>query len=388
MRVFCVCGARPNFMKIAAVVRGLAARELEAVVVHTGQHYDAKMSKVMFEDLGLPEPDVNLEVGSASHAVQTAEVMKRFEPLVVERRPDLVLVVGDVNSTAACSLVAAKLGVAVAHVEAGLRSFDRSMPEEINRLVTDSISDLLFCSEPSGLRNLKAEGVPDGNVFFAGNVMIDTLLAHRERAEGSDVLERLGVAAGEYVALTLHRPANVDDPATLGGILDALAAVGERAPIVFPAHPRTMKRVDEHGLRGRLEAIAGLRVVEPLGYLDFLRLTSGAGLVLTDSGGIQEETTVLRIPCLTLRENTERPATVDAGTNELVGSRPERIVAAFERRWGKPVGDAARVPERWDGQAGARIAAVLAERGPEGLAALRAARAGGGPAVAAGAAAR
>lgn len=375
--VLCVCGARPNFMKIDAVVRAMRAHpELRPAIVHTGQHYDERMYRVLFEDLGLPRPDVDLEVGSGSHAVQTARIMERFEPVVRERRPGLVLVVGDVNSTVACGLVAVKLGVPLGHVEAGLRSRDRAMPEEINRVVTDSISDLLFASEESGMANLRAEGVPEENLVFAGNVMIDTLLRHRERAEESAILAQVAVEPGGYAVLTLHRPSNVDDPRALAGVVEIVEAVEERLPVVFPVHPRTRRRLADAGLLARLEARRGFRAVEPLGYLDFLKLIASARVLLTDSGGIQEEATILRVPCLTLRDSTERPATVASGYNRVVGTRPEAVLAAFAAALEAPPAGGAP-PQGWDGRAGERIAARIAELGPEGLARLQAVRAGG-----------
>ncbi len=352
-----VVGARPNFMKIAPLMAAFRARpEVRPVLVHTGQHYDERMSRLFFEDLGIPRPDLNLEVGSGSHAAQTAEIIRRFEPVVTERRPDVVLVVGDVNSTIACALVAVKLGVRVAHVEAGLRSFDRTMPEEINRVLTDAISDYLFVTEPSGLENLRREGIADAKVHFVGNVMIDTLLANLEKARASRVLEDLGLAPRGYAVLTLHRPANVDDRETLGRLLGALEAIARDLPIVFPVHPRTRKNLAEFGLSD-LEA-KGLRLTEPLGYLDFLRLTAEARLVLTDSGGIQEETAILKVPCLTLRENTERPVTIDVGCNQLVGSDPARILAAFRRVMAQETFTCG-TPEKWDGHAAERIADIL-----------------------------
>jgi UDP-N-acetylglucosamine 2-epimerase (non-hydrolysing) len=353
MKVVAVVGARPNFMKIAPLTWEARRRSgLEVYLVHTGQHYDERMSKLFFEELRIPRPDVDLGVGSGSHAAQTAEVMKRFEPVVLEQRPDAVLVVGDVNSTLACSLTAVKLGVPVAHVEAGLRSFDRTMPEEINRLLTDAISRWLFVTERSGLDNLRREGVPDERVFLVGNVMIDTLLAARERAEQSRVLEELRLRPGGYAVLTLHRPANVDEPAVFAGLMRAVAHVQARLPVVFPVHPRTRKALAPQ------PALPGLRLTEPLGYLDFLKLTAHARLVLTDSGGLQEETTVLGVPCLTLRNNTERPATVEQGTNTLVGLDPERIIRAADRALEAPPAGR-RVPERWDGKAAGRILDVL-----------------------------
>lgn len=355
MKLVVVAGARPNFMKVAPLMWEVGRRaDVDAALVHTGQHYDRKMSELFFEELGIPEPDVNLGVGSGSHAVQTAEVMRRFEPVLLERRPDAVVVVGDVNSTIACALTAVKLGVPVAHVESGLRSFDRSMPEEINRILTDAISDWLFVSEPSGLENLRREGVPDGRVHLVGNVMIDSLLACRDRAERSTILEDLGLGGRPYAVLTLHRPANVDEPEVLDGLLRAIGRIGEELPIVFPAHPRTRA-----ALEGRAGPPPGLRLVEPQGYLDFLKLVAHARLVLTDSGGLQEETTVLGVPCLTLRENTERPATIDQGTNRLVGLNPGRIVEAALGVLGE-ARRPGRVPDLWDGRTAARIVDVLA----------------------------
>jgi UDP-N-acetylglucosamine 2-epimerase (non-hydrolysing) len=353
--ILVVAGARPNFMKVAPLLHEIERRgTLDAFLVHTGQHYDAAMSDGFFRDLGIRVPDANLEVGSASHAVQTAEVMLRIEPILLARRPDAVLVVGDVNSTLAATVVAVKLGIPVAHVEAGLRSFDRSMPEELNRLLTDAVSQWLFVSEPSGERNLRAEGVDPKQIHFVGNVMIDTLRAQIERARALDTLDRLGLTARDYAVLTLHRPSNVDDPARLAALFDVLEEIHARLPVVFPVHPRTAETIRTK-LGGRALA---LRTTEPLGYLDFLRLTADARLVLTDSGGIQEETTALGVPCLTLRDNTERPVTVEQGSNRIVGSDPHAIRAEVdkildgEQRSG-------RVPELWDGHAASRIVDVL-----------------------------
>jgi UDP-N-acetylglucosamine 2-epimerase (non-hydrolysing) len=359
LKVINVVGARPNFMKVAPIVEAMRrrGREFLPLVVHTGQHYDARMSDAFFRDLGLPEPDVHLGVGSGSHAQQTAAVMQRFEPVVLEHEPDWVVVVGDVNSTIACALVCAKLQVKVAHVEAGLRSRDRAMPEEINRLLTDQIADLLLTPSPDADDNLRAENVPPERIRFVGNVMIDSLYAQLERASRSTVREDLGVKGTDYAVVTLHRPSNVDDPVTLARILSALERVGERLPVVFPIHPRTRARLEEFGLSKRVgDAAPRLRLTEPLGYLDFLRLMSGARLVLTDSGGLQEETTALNIPCLTLRENTERPVTVTMGTNRVVGTDEERIVRAAAESL-----DVRRdsVPPLWDGQAADRILNAL-----------------------------
>jgi UDP-N-acetylglucosamine 2-epimerase (non-hydrolysing) len=358
LKIINICGARPNFMKVAPLMRAFAARPgMDALLVHTGQHYDDSMSKVFFDDLGLPRPHINLEVGSGSHAVQTALIMQRFEPVVQRERPDAILVVGDVNSTIACGLVAAKLLVPLVHVEAGLRSFDRTMPEEINRVLTDAISDLLFVTELSGVTNLRHEGVAPDKIYLVGNVMIDTLLACRELAARSDVLPRLGLTTRQYGVLTLHRPAAVDDPTVMGRICDGLEQIQRELPLVFSVHPRTRGNLQQSGLLARLERWPGLRLIDPLGYLDFLKLMSEAALVLTDSGGIQEETTVLGVPCLTLRENTERPSTVEQGTNQLVGLDPARILAGFRQ-----IDDrrrAPRVPDLWDGRAAERIADVM-----------------------------
>lgn len=358
LKVVCVCGARPNFMKIAPVRDALAyVGGVETLLVHTGQHYDERMSRLIFEQLGIPRPDRNLGVGSGSHAVQTAEVMQRFEPVCLQYQPDWVIVVGDVNSTIACALVAAKLGVRVAHVEAGLRSFDRSMPEEINRVLTDAISDLLFVTEPSGLKNLRREGIADEKVHLVGNVMIDTLLRNAARADKSDVLRTLHLRPKEYAVVTLHRPSNVDTPETLSSVLSALETISRDMPVVFPAHPRTRGSLAKLGLVERVDRLPNLRLVEPLGYLDFLKAMTEATVVLTDSGGIQEETTMLGIPCLTLRENTERPITVTQGTNRLTGSQTDAILSAYREVCAHP--PTGRVPDLWDGHAAQRIATVL-----------------------------
>lgn len=355
IRIVAVAGARPNFMKIAPLLRELRVREgFEVVLVHTGQHYDAAMSERFFAELGIAAPDANLGVGSGTHAQMTAEVLRRMEPLLAEQRPDALVVVGDVNSTIAAALAAVKLDVPVAHVEAGLRSFDRSMPEEINRVLTDAISRWLFVTEPSGEANLLREGIAADRVHFVGNVMIDTLLSHLEEARKRDTLDRLGLVEQGYGVLTLHRPSNVDDPAQLRGLFEVLEAIHEEIEVVFPVHPRTEAAI-ERGLEGRRPR---LRLLEPLGYLDFLRLMADARLVLTDSGGIQEETTVLGVPCLTLRENTERPVTVSQGTNRIVGTDPATILAETRKILAGDVTPGA-IPDRWDGRAAERIADVL-----------------------------
>ncbi len=359
MKIVHVVGARPNFMKVAPVLRAVErAGFAENRLVHTGQHYDFAMSDVFFVDLGMPRPDLFLGVGSGSHAEQTAKVMIGFEKLLLEERPDLVVVAGDINSTLACALVAAKLQLPSAHVEAGLRSFDRTMPEEVNRIVTDRLSELLLTPSADADEHLLREGTDPARIHRVGNVMIDSLLAHLPRAEERRVPESLGLMPGGYAVLTLHRPANVDDPGVLAGLLDAVAELQEAIPVVFPVHPRTRKMLAAAGLEARLAALPGLRTCEPLGYLEFLGLTSRARLVLTDSGGLQEETTALGIPCLTLRENTERPVTVAEGTSTLVGRDPRRIVAAArEVLAGR--GKAGRIPDLWDGRAAERIAEVF-----------------------------
>ncbi len=355
IRVLAVAGARPNFMKIAPLLQELRAREgFETLLVHTGQHYDAAMSDSFFRDLGIPEPDVNLGVGSGSHGEQTAEVLRKIEPLLIERHPDVLVVVGDVNSTLAATLAAVKLGIPVAHVEAGLRSFDRSMPEETNRVMTDVVSEWLFTTEPAAEQNLLREGVARDRIHFVGNVMIDTLLANLDRARGLDSLERLGLEPRGYALLTLHRPSNVDDPVRLRALFAVLEEINTELPVVFPVHPRTQGAI-ERLLGGQRPA---LRMTEPLGYLEFLQLMAEARLVLTDSGGIQEETTALGVSCLTLRDSTERPVTVDEGTNTMVGTEPDAIRAAVRKILD---GEAkkGRVPALWDGRAAARIVDIL-----------------------------
>jgi UDP-N-acetylglucosamine 2-epimerase (non-hydrolysing) len=340
-------------MKLAPLLRLLREDpEFHVVLVHTGQHYDDKMSGQFFADLGLPTPDYNLEVGSGSHAQQTAEIMKRFEPVVLGEKPAAVLVVGDVNSTMACALVAAKLQIPVIHVESGLRSFDRSMPEEINRVMTDAIAGVLLVTEESGRHNLLAEGISSDRIHLVGNLMIDTLLLQAERASHSNILSRLNVNGKPFGLVTLHRPANVDEPGQLMEILEALSAIAAEAPLYFPVHPRTRARLESSGF-----SAAGMRLIDPLGYLDFLCLMSHSSIVLTDSGGIQEETTALGIPCLTLRDNTERPVTVDEGTNIVAGTRKSTILAAWEQMKNAP--KRGRIPRFWDGHAAERCLSVL-----------------------------
>ncbi len=357
LKILLVAGARPNFMKVAPIYAEMRRRpdEFEPLIVHTGQHYDTAMSDAFFTDLGMPKPDVYLGVGSGSHAVQTARIMTEFEPVLLEHEPDWVLVVGDVNSTIACALVAVKLGVRVVHVEAGLRSRDRAMPEEINRILTDSISDLLLTTSQDADENLRAEGIPDEKIRFVGNVMIDSLLEHVKVAADSNVRKTLGVSDDDYAVCTLHRPSNVDDMQVFSGIIGSLIDISDHLPIIFPVHPRTRAKIDEFGLADDISA-SNIRLIDPLGYIDFMALYSGARLVLTDSGGLQEETTVLGIPCLTLRENTERPVTIELGTNILVGTDPETIKrSAIEvlAKVGKSAN--AKIPPLWDGKAAERI---------------------------------
>jgi UDP-N-acetylglucosamine 2-epimerase (non-hydrolysing) len=360
MLVALIAGARPNFVKIAALERALRVRGgVEPMVVHTGQHYDDTMSAAFFKDLEISEPATNLGVGSGSHASQTGAIMAAFDGFLDETPVDLVVVVGDVNSTVACSLTAVKRHIPVAHVEAGLRSFDREMPEEINRIVTDSISSLLFTPSRDGDENLRREGRSQSAVHFVGNVMVDTLMRFREKASSSDILGRLGVTEGVYAVLTLHRPRNVDTREAFSEMLDAFERIGERITVVYPMHPRSRKTLSEVGLLERAESMGGLRMTSPLGYLDFLELEARAAFAMTDSGGVQEETTVLGVPCLTLRPNTERPVTISEGTNRLVGTAPEAIVDAAEEILDGEHEVPGRLPELWDGHASERIADVI-----------------------------
>jgi UDP-N-acetylglucosamine 2-epimerase (non-hydrolysing) len=380
MKILIVVAARPNFMKAAPILkairefnghRGEWADPITPFLVHTGQHYDPQMSDAFFEDLGLPKPDAFLGVGSGSHAEQTAEIMKRFEPVLLREMADGLLVVGDVNSTLACALVAAKMPARerplIAHVEAGLRSFDRSMPEEINRILTDQISDLLFVTEESAIRNLRLEGIRGDRVHFVGNTMIDSLREFAARADSSTVLQQLGVRPGDYALMTLHRPGNVDERDSLVEILEGLDELAGFCRILFPAHPRTKKQIREFDLEHYFcaepafdrQAQAGFEMLEPQSYLDFLCLMKNARIVVTDSGGIQEETTALRVPCVTVRENTERPVTVELGTNILAGTSGYGIRQAIRTQLNSKL--ATRIPEKWDGRAAARLVGILAE---------------------------
>ena len=382
LKIVVVSGARPNFVKVAPIVAQFqrSCESFRTTLVHTGQHYDEAMSDSFFRDLNLPAPNISLEVGSASHAQQTGEIMKRFEPILQDYKPDYVLVVGDVNSTLACALTASKLGIGVIHVEAGLRSFDRSMPEEINRVMTDHLSDLLFVTEESGRKNLLREGISAEKIHFVGNVMIDSLRKQLDLASRSDVLRRYGLTSGKFGLVTLHRPSNVDHVPVFKGVLQALERVSREVALIFPLHPRTQERVRDEELasffanrEGTLDATPkqqGLYGTPPVSYLEFLELMRNARIVLTDSGGVQEETTALSIPCLTLRNNTERPSTVEIGTNQLVGTDPNAITkAAFQVLASKKSG--AAIPPLWDGRAAERIAsALLLMEAPSGVATL------------------
>jgi len=357
-----VAGARPNFMKVSALWHALSAlrHPFAPMLVHTGQHYDYQLSQVFYRDLDLPPADFSLGVGSGSHAEQTARVMIEFERVCLEQSPGLVVVVGDVNSTLACALVAAKLGVPVAHVEAGLRSFDRSMPEEINRVLTDAVARFLFTPSRDAVENLRREGVPDGSIFFVGNVMVDTLLRFRQKAEALAPWREFGFAAGAYGVVTLHRPANVDNQDVLLEILEGLSVIQDQVPLIFPAHPRTAARIRAFGLGPLVARMRNLRVVEPLGYLQFLSVMGHAQFILTDSGGIQEETTMLGVPCLTLRVNTERPVTLTGGTNRLVRTNRQHIIEAVRDLDSAHVCFTDGLPEFWDGRAAERIVSLLA----------------------------
>jgi len=366
-KVLTVVGARPNMMKMAPVILEMRRhRDLQPLLIHTGQHYDVQMSQIFLEQLGMGEPDFNLRVGSGTHHWQTAEIMQKFGELVRDTRPDMIVVAGDVNSTMACALVGAKELIPVAHVEAGLRSFDRTMPEEINRIVTDVVSDLLFTTEPSGNENLKKEGIPEDKIFFVGNAMIDSLVRFLDRARKSAIQDQIGIRGSRYALLTLHRPANVDDPKKFSGTLAALAEIARDIAIIFPVHPRTAARAQELQISGinqwnEQSAISGhgIWTIPPTPYIDFLSLMDSATVVITDSGGVQEETTYLGVPCLTYRDNTERPVTVTSGTNRLIGTDPRNLVrAANDVLWQERLGLIAK-PELWDGRAAERIVRII-----------------------------
>jgi UDP-N-acetylglucosamine 2-epimerase (non-hydrolysing) len=359
MRILHVVGARPNYMKVAPIMAEMAqfATLFEQICVHTGQHYDVRMSDVFFTELGMPQPDFFLNIGSGTHAEQTARVMLAFEPVVLQTNPDWVIVVGDVNSTLACALVCAKLGVPVAHIEAGLRSGDRKMPEETNRIVTDQLSDLLFTPSPDGDANLLKEGIDPAKIHRVGNVMIDSLVRILPKIENSQIVQTLGLQAGAFLLVTLHRPSNVDQVETLKSIIKTLNGLGDQVPIVFPLHPRTKTRLEQ----AAVPVSPALHLTDPLGYIDFVALERSARLVLTDSGGVQEETTFLGVPCLTMRPNTERPITLEIGTNRLVGSAPTTLLAAVQAELARRARPAAQIPDLWDGNAALRIVEIFRE---------------------------
>lgn len=366
MKIISVVGARPNFMKVAPIHKAFIKYKSENpdsnvvhLICHTGQHYDEKMSKVFFDDLELPKPDYYLGVGSGTHAEQTAGVMLAFEKVLIDEKPDLIIVVGDVNSTIACSLVASKIGIKIAHVEAGLRSFDRTMPEEINRLLTDTISDFLFVTETSGLVNLEKEGINKNKVFFSGNVMIDSLVEYLNKADRSNIIDELKLVAGKYILVTLHRPANVDSPEFLKRVFHSLNKYAEQMKVVFPVHPRTRQNIKVYGIEESISQ--NIILTEPIGYIDFLALIKKAGLIITDSGGIQEESTYLGVQCITVRNNTERPVTVEIGTNQLVGTDWNLVDSAVEKILSGEI-KKGEIPELWDGKAAERIVEVLARR--------------------------
>lgn len=364
LKIMCIVGARPNFMKIAPIMSEIKRRseKLESVLVHTGQHYDELMSDAFFADLEIPKPDINLSVGSGSHAEQTAKIMLAFEGVVIEHKPDWVIVVGDVNSTMACTLVCSKLGIKVAHVEAGLRSFDRHMPEEVNRLVTDVLVDLLLTPSRDADANLLREGISPEKIKFVGNVMIDTLYKYLPKARNSKILSNLDIVPFNYGVVTLHRPSNVDDKKVFQGILEALGAISEKLPLVFPIHPRSRERIKQFKLEKKMDSY-NIKLIDPLGYLDFLQLYSNSRMVLTDSGGVQEETTVLGIPCLTLRENTERPITIKQGTNKLLGTKRKKIEQEAFFILSQAIGEPKKL-EFWDGQAAERIVDAILSTKP------------------------
>ena len=362
-KIISVVGARPNFMKVAPIHRAMQrySDSVEHLIVHTGQHYDVKMSDQFFQDLEIPEPDHFLGVGSASHAVQTANIMIEFEKVCIDEKPDLVIVVGDVNSTIACALTSAKLGIKVAHVEGGLRSFDRGMPEEINRIATDSICNYCFATEGSAIDNLKKENFPAENIFLVGNTMIDSQKFAVAAAEDSDILQKLDLEEKKYVVSTVHRPSNVDIPEQLSDILDVFGELAKERIIILPAHPRTQKNIKEFGLQDKVDSIKNLKFIDPLGYIDFLALMMNSDFVITDSGGIQEETTALDVPCLTIRTTTERPVTVETGSNILVQPLKDKMLIAI-REILAGVRKSSSVPELWDGNAAGRIARIIVEK--------------------------
>ena len=357
MKLLCIAGARPNFMKIAPILRAIKKYpQIHSKLIHTGQHYDAIMSDIFFKELQIPDPDIHLGVGGGSHAQQTAELMLKFDPILEQEKPDFILVVGDVNSTMACSITASKRNIPVIHVEAGLRSFDRTMPEEINRLVTDAISDYLFTTEPAANENLIKEGKNKNQIFYAGNVMIDSLIFALPQITSSDILKRLHLNEKEFALVTLHRPANVDTENNLSEMIELLEFIGEYTKVVFPVHPRTKTKLSQYGLDQKIRLNKQILLIDPLGYFDFIALMRSALVAVTDSGGVQEETTFLGVPCLTMRANTERPVTIDVGTNTLVGQNRDLLKSCMDAisRGGYKKGS---IPELWDGHAAERIAA-------------------------------
>lgn len=362
MKILTIVGTRPNFIKLAALVAEMKKHKIEHVLVHTGQHYDKEMSKFFFDELGLPKPDINLGVGSGSYGEQIGNIIIKLEKVLMEQNPELVLVVGDVNSTFAGALIAKQLKMKVAHVEAGLRSFDMEMPEEINRILTDKISDFLFTTEKSGNENLLREGLSKGKIFFVGNVMIDTLLKHKGKAAKSDILEKLNLTKNSYCVLTLHRPSNVDNVAHFAKIISIIEKIQEKTKIVFTVHPRTRKNIKNFGLDSKLKKMKNLILTEPLGYLDFLCLMSNSKLVLTDSGGIQEETTILGVPCVTLRNSTERPVTADEGTNLLVSTDKNKLIDMSLKVLKNQVRISRKIPKFWDGKASERIIRIILDK--------------------------
>ena len=362
IKIVNVVGTRPNFIKVAPLIEEMGRhKEIKQILVHTGQHYDKSMSKTFFDNLGIPKPDINLGVGSASDVTQTAKIMLKLERVLYKEKPDLAIVVGDVNSTFAAAITAKKCGIKVAHVEAGLRSFDTAMPEEINRILTDHVSDFLFTTEESGNKNLKNEGIEGSKVFFVGNVMIDTLLHHKEKTKKSKILDKLKVKKNNYAVLTLHRPSNVDNKESLNYILEILNKIQQKIKIVFPVHPRTLKNLNHYNLLNKIKNSKNIILTEPLGYLDFLSLMSNSKFVITDSGGIQEETTVLQVPCVTIRNNTERPVTIKQGTNMLVSTDKAKILEVCNKLI-KGTNVKGKIHKFWDGKAAKRIVDILLKK--------------------------
>jgi UDP-N-acetylglucosamine 2-epimerase (non-hydrolysing) len=361
MKILSIVGTRPNFMKIAPIINEFKKQNIEHVLVHTGQHYDTEMSKLFFDELELPKPDINLCVGSGSYGEQIGNIIIKLEKILVEQKPDLVVVVGDVNSTLGGALIAKQCGIKVAHVEAGLRSFDNTMPEEINRIRTDKISDFLFTTEKSGDKNLIKEGISEDKIHFVGNVMIDTLLKHKEKAKNSNILSELDIVKDQYCLLTLHRPSNVDNKENFENIISILENIPNNINIIFPIHPRAQKNLENFELNERIKSLNNLKIIDPVGYLDFLHLMNNAKFVLTDSGGIQEETTVLGISCITLRNNTERPTTVEQGTNLLVSTDKDKVIEKLLDIINDKIKLENRIPELWDGKSASRIVKVILE---------------------------